>query len=215
MSTWLMILLLLTSQPATTPATAPTTRRVEVNLSTPLDAMRSSARAMRDGDGDAFAACADAIDDKGRRSLAAMGRWVTSGGRLERAVRARFGEAQSVNVLDAVPVVFNPWGIGAFGLEELERARPEDVRIQGDRATLRTRNVEMVVKRVGNQWKLPMPGGGDAPDVPVELYARAADLYERIAQQIESGKYTDANDAAEQIGKMGAALPAVPATQGR
>jgi len=189
----------LAAAPVLAAGVATTKPATQANLSSPKEAFRAYTTALKNGDRDGVSA-AVVLNDKVQKLVDGQ---ITYG-----AIEAKFREATVKAFPDAgkdLPDNF------AASLAAIDSA---DVKIDGDTATLTTKQTMQPVKlrRQAGVWKVDLAAMyGDAVIDEVIAFRKAfADVMEQMTDDVAHGKFTDYNDVRsnlEQRLKMRLAMP--------
>ena len=179
------------------PVVTPT---ASVDLSTPEAAVRSAAEAMRDGDGERFKACFLARGRDERKLLEATARWVSASGRLAAVALEVYGPEEGERFVSSVPYIPLSVTAGRDQLEELPRA---EVKVNGRRATVDLPDAGLrELVREGREWRELWPGKVEAGrgDEEAAMADGFAVVYDRLAREMEVGKYPTVDSALAVLG---------------
>jgi len=204
--------------PATLPATAPASQpALPTDPSTPRDALKILAAAMRDGDADKLKSVVLTSNSAEVRMLGAMAGLAGSLARLNQSALKAFGEEDASRFTDDSTAHFS---------QTLARIDAAEVTIDGDKATVRyhsagaepfeMRCVPPAHSSQEGQWKVPMSElspGADAAALDQRLSELNVQrkIVDELADEIAAGKYKNAEAGKEAWrGKIMQTLPSRP-----
>jgi hypothetical protein len=200
-SWWVVAVLLLAEVSAAQPSgpdTRPTTRPASApasDPSTPKGALRMLNAAMAEGDGEAMHKVLEANTPSEKKMADAIVAMAVALADVHRAAVKAFGEERAKEITGDTD---------SEHIESLKKIDSAEIAINGDTATVKYPDdpEPHELKKVKGQWKVPLTDFGKPPD-DASLDQRLSDLSrqqklaEKIAREIDDGKYETAEKAAE------------------
>ncbi len=195
----------------TQPATPSSPHRNPPELATPQQAAAAYYRAIAEEDGELFADCIDIRNDAIKEAVAARAAELSASGHFRSAARSKFG-AVAPQLLPTAPNV---------ELMQLlmNQAPNAIVTIEQDRAVLTPvlphtanesdmgENFRMVLSKTGASWRIVLQDSASIFKLQTEPPAKAdielriayAAATQAVATEIDQGRFTDSQEAAESL----------------
>ena len=208
-----LVAVALARQPTTAPAaaTAPSTRPVTVDLTSPKSTLLSLGKAFEEGDVDAVLACCDV--GKGERLIREMTPLMKPSYQLDALLREKFGEG-----LDHMPMIGTP-----MRPDEIKDGTVEET---GDTAVVKVGQETFPMQRRDGRWRMTSPESAEITDAEIDdALAEMRPEYERtnvavdaVIQGVKSGRFADRKAAEaelkQRLAEADSAAPRSP-TDGR